>query len=60
MALLCVMVKLKVLKQIKIMTKAEAIEELEELLHYWRDIKFYNNKSEQEAVEFAIEYMKEN
>lgn len=42
------------------MTKEEAIEELEELLHYWKDIKFYNNKSEQDAVEFAIEYMKEN
>jgi len=40
------------------MSKQEAIEELEELLHYWKYIKFYNNKSEQEAVEFAINYMK--
>ena len=41
------------------MTKEEAIEELESLLYYWRDIKFYNNKSEQEAIEFAINYMKD-
>ena len=42
------------------MSKQEAIEELEELLHYWRYIKFYHNESEQEAVEFAINYMKED
>ena len=42
------------------MTKQKAIDELEELLHYWRDIKMYDNKSEQEAVEFAINYMAEN
>lgn len=41
------------------MTKQEAIEELEELLHYWKYIKFYDNKSEQEAVEFAINYMRD-
>lgn len=41
------------------MTKQESIEELQELLDYWRYIKFYNNKSEQEAVEYAINYMKD-
>ena len=41
------------------MTKEEAIEELESLLYYWRDIQFYNNISEQEAVEYAINYMKD-
>jgi len=42
------------------MSKEDAIQELEELLYYWRHIKFYNNKSEQDAVEFAINYLKEN
>ena len=42
------------------MTKQEAINELQELLDYWRYIKMYNNKSEQDAVEFAINYMKED
>jgi len=42
------------------MTKIEAIEELKELLDYWRYIKMYDNKSEQEAVEFAIKYMEED
>ena len=41
------------------MTKQEAINELKELLDYWRYIKMYNNKSEQEAVEFAINYMED-
>lgn len=42
------------------MTKQEAIDELKELLDYWRYIKMYNNKSEQDAVEFAINYMEGN
>lgn len=42
------------------MTKQEAIDELKDLLYYWTGIKFYNNKREQEAVEFAINYMEEN
>ena len=42
------------------MTKQEAINELRELLDYWRYIKMYNNKSEQDAVEFAINYMEGN
>ncbi len=42
------------------MTKEEALAELRELLDYWRYIKMYDNKSEQEAVEFAINYMEEN
>ena len=41
------------------MTKQEALEELKDLLDYWRYIKMYDNKSEQEAVEFAINYMEE-
>ena len=41
------------------MTKQEAINELKELLDYWRYIKMYNNLSEQEAVEFAINYMED-
>ena len=41
------------------MTKQEAIEELESLLDYWRYIKMYDNKSEQDAVEYAINYMKD-
>ena len=39
------------------MTKEEAIVELKDLLDYWKYIKMYNNKTEQEAVEFAINYM---
>ena len=42
------------------MTKEEAINELRELLNYWKYIKMYNNKSEQDAVEFAINYMEGN
>ena len=42
------------------MNKEQAINELKELLHYWHDIKMCNNNSEQEAVEFAINYMEEN
>ena len=42
------------------MTKEEAIEELQELLDYWKYIKMYNNKSEQDAVQFAIDYMTDN
>lgn len=41
------------------MTKQEAIDELKELLNYWRYIKMYDNQSEQEAVEFAINYMED-
>lgn len=41
------------------MTKEEAIAELQDLLDYWRYIKMYDNKSEQDAVEYAINYMKE-
>ena len=41
------------------MTKEEAISELKELLDYWRYIKMYNNKREQDAVEFAINYMED-
>lgn len=41
------------------MNKEQAIEELEYLLDYWRSIKFYKNYDEQEAVEFAINYMSE-
>lgn len=40
------------------MTKQEAIEELECLLDYWKNIKFYRNYTEQEAVKYAIDYMK--
>ena len=39
------------------MTREEAIAELKDLLDYWKYIKMYNNKTEQEAVEFAINYM---
>ena len=39
------------------MTKEESIQELKELLNYWKYIKFYNNTTEQEAVEYAINYM---
>lgn len=39
------------------MTKEEAIQKLKELLDYWKNIKFYNNTTEQEAVEYAINYM---
>lgn len=39
------------------MTREEAIIELKDLLDYWKYIKIYNNKREQEAVEFAINYM---
>lgn len=42
------------------MTKQEAINELRDLLDYWRYIKMYNNLREQEAVEFAINYMEGN
>ena len=42
------------------MNKQEAIDELQGLLDYWKYIKMYDNKSEQEAVEFAINYMQEN
>ena len=42
------------------MTKEQAIEELEGMLYYWKHIKFYNNTDEQEAVEFAINYMSEH
>ena len=42
------------------MTKQEALEELKDLLDYWRHIKMYDNKREQEAVEYAINYMEEN
>lgn len=42
------------------MTREEAIEELQELLDYWKYIKMYDNKSEQDAVQFAIEYMTDN
>ena len=42
------------------MTKQEALEELKDLLDYWRNIKMYDNKREQEAVEYAINYMEEN
>ena len=41
------------------MTKQEAIDELRDLLDYWRYIKMYNNPREQEAVEFAINYMED-
>lgn len=42
------------------MTKEEAIKELQELLDYWKYIKMYDNKSEQDAVQFAIDYMTDN
>ena len=42
------------------MTKQEAINESSKILDYWRYIKMYNNKSEQDAVEFAINYMEDN
>ncbi len=42
------------------MTKEEAIEELQGLLDYWKYIKMYDNKSEQDAVQFAIDYMTDN
>lgn len=42
------------------MMKQEAIDELQGLLDYWRYIKMYDNKSEQEAVEFAINYMEDS
>ena len=42
------------------MTKQEAIEELESLLDYWKNIKFYSNYREQEVVKYAIDYMKRN
>ena len=42
------------------MTKQEAIDELRDLLDYWRDIKMCNNPREQEAVEFAINYMEDS
>lgn len=42
------------------MTKEEALNELRELLDYWRYIKMYDNKSEQGAVEFVINYMEED
>ena len=42
------------------MTKEEAIEELESLLYYWTQIKFYDNKREQEAVQYAIDYLNGN
>ena len=44
----------------KNMEKQEAINELRELLNYWKYIKMCDNKREQEAVEFAIRYMEEN
>jgi hypothetical protein len=42
------------------MTQEEAIEELQGLLDYWKYIKMYDNKSEQDAVQFAIDYMTDN
>ena len=42
------------------MTKENAIQELQDLLDYWKYIKMYDNKTEQDAVQFAIDYMKEN
>ena len=42
------------------MTKQEAIDELRDLLDYWRDIQICNNPREQEAVEFAINYMEDS
>ena len=42
------------------MTREEAIEELQGLLDYWKYIKMYDNKSEQDAVQFAIDYMTDN
>lgn len=42
------------------MTKQEAIDELRDLLDYWKYIKMYNNPREQEAVEFAINYMEDS
>lgn len=42
------------------MNKEEAIQELQDLLNYWKYIKMYDNKAEQDAVQFAIDYMKEN
>lgn len=42
------------------MTKEQAIERLQGLLYYWKDIQMCHNESEQDAVEFAIDYMLEN
>lgn len=39
------------------MTKKEAIETLREILDYWKYIKMYDNPDEQEAVEYAINFM---
>lgn len=39
------------------MTKEQSIKILTELLDYWRYIKMYNNPEEQEAVEYAINFM---
>ena len=47
------------LKKFLTMTKQEAIQELKDLLDYWRNIKFYANYREQEAVEYAINYMED-
>ena len=51
------LLKCDYLEDFQIMTKQEAIDELKELLDYWKYIKFYNNKNEQDAVDFAIKYM---
>jgi len=47
------------LKKFLTMTKQEAIQELKDLLDYWRNIKMYANYREQEAVEYAINYMED-
>lgn len=47
------------MKKFLTMTKQEAIQELKDLLDYWRNIKMYANYREQEAVEYAINYMED-
>lgn len=42
------------------MTKQEALLELKAILDYWKYVKMYDNKREQEAVEFAIKCLEEN
>lgn len=47
------------MKKFLTMTKQEAIQELKDLLDYWKNIKMYVNYREQEAVEYAINYMED-
>jgi len=42
------------------MTKQEAIDELQSLLDYWKYVQFCQNYREQEAVQYAIDYLSGN